>query len=268
MLPFPPPQATDVAAEIKRKLEKKEKKRKKREKKLQELEANGETNGEAEVSSFFVWVAACLDLRIDPHIWSVLSVRHATSTDSEPLAGPYQWAWSLKRVKHFCINCLSKTMGHLVTIFHWPFIHVFFLKVEGEDADTPVVKKKKKSQAAEEAEAAETPTKKKKKQKAADVEETTDNGTEETQVPAKKKKRKTETLLAEEVLEAGMSEKKKKKKKKEMDEWQDFNFVCNFILYSFEASLFWSKILVNASDCVIIVYIFLYQSEENFYLWP
>lgn len=48
----PPPQATDVAAEIKRKLEKKEKKRKKREKKLQELAENGETNGEAEVSYF------------------------------------------------------------------------------------------------------------------------------------------------------------------------------------------------------------------------
>lgn len=47
--------ATDVAAEIKRKLEKKEKKRKKREKKLQDLEANGE-NGDAEVSlNFSIW---------------------------------------------------------------------------------------------------------------------------------------------------------------------------------------------------------------------
>ncbi|XP_038552268.1 nucleolar protein 56 [Micropterus salmoides] len=43
-------EATDVAAEIKRKLEKKEKKRKKREKKLQDLEANGE-NGDAEVEN-------------------------------------------------------------------------------------------------------------------------------------------------------------------------------------------------------------------------
>ncbi|XP_045932401.1 nucleolar protein 56 [Micropterus dolomieu] len=43
-------EATDVAAEIKRKLEKKEKKRKKREKKLQELEANDE-NGDAEVEN-------------------------------------------------------------------------------------------------------------------------------------------------------------------------------------------------------------------------
>ncbi|XP_008318633.1 nucleolar protein 56 [Cynoglossus semilaevis] len=42
-------EATDVAAEIKRKLEKKEKKRRKREKKLQELQENGGTNGEAEV---------------------------------------------------------------------------------------------------------------------------------------------------------------------------------------------------------------------------
>lgn len=49
-------QATDVAAEVKRKLEKKEKKRKKREKKLQELEANGDTNGEAEVRlNFIIW---------------------------------------------------------------------------------------------------------------------------------------------------------------------------------------------------------------------
>lgn len=44
-----PSQATDVAAEVKRKLDKKEKKRKKREKKQQELEANGGTNGDAEV---------------------------------------------------------------------------------------------------------------------------------------------------------------------------------------------------------------------------
>lgn len=46
-----PPQATDVAAEVKRKLDKKEKKRKKREKKQQELEANGGTNGDAEVKN-------------------------------------------------------------------------------------------------------------------------------------------------------------------------------------------------------------------------
>ncbi|MEQ2180930.1 snoRNP complex protein nop56 [Goodea atripinnis] len=84
-------EASDVASEIKRKLEKKEKKRKKREKKLQELAENGETNGEAEVSCCpCCSVAACLDLRLDPHSWSVLSVRHAISTsDSEPLAGPY-----------------------------------------------------------------------------------------------------------------------------------------------------------------------------------
>ncbi|XP_006784620.1 nucleolar protein 56 [Neolamprologus brichardi] len=44
-------EATDVAAEIKRKLEKKEKKRKKREKKLQELGENGEANGDAEVEN-------------------------------------------------------------------------------------------------------------------------------------------------------------------------------------------------------------------------
>lgn len=42
-----PLQATEVAAEVKRKLDKKEKKRKKREKKQQELEANGD----AEVNS-------------------------------------------------------------------------------------------------------------------------------------------------------------------------------------------------------------------------
>lgn len=63
-------QATDVAAEIKRKLEKKEKKRKKREKKLQELEANGETNGEAEVSSYFTSELACFDLRLDSNVVS------------------------------------------------------------------------------------------------------------------------------------------------------------------------------------------------------
>ncbi|XP_005918710.1 nucleolar protein 56 [Haplochromis burtoni] len=44
-------EATDVAAEIKRKLEKKEKKRKKREKKLQELGENGEANGDTEVEN-------------------------------------------------------------------------------------------------------------------------------------------------------------------------------------------------------------------------
>lgn len=42
-----PSQATDVAAEVKRKLDKKEKKRKKREKKQQDLEANGGANGDA-----------------------------------------------------------------------------------------------------------------------------------------------------------------------------------------------------------------------------
>lgn len=50
-------QATDVTAEIKRKLEKKEKKRKKREKKLQELQENGGTNGDAEVKPFFYLTA-------------------------------------------------------------------------------------------------------------------------------------------------------------------------------------------------------------------
>lgn len=54
-----PLQATDVAAEVKRKLDKKEKKRKKREKKLQELEANGDTNGDAEVK-LRTRPAACL----------------------------------------------------------------------------------------------------------------------------------------------------------------------------------------------------------------
>lgn len=65
-------QASDVTAEIKRKLEKKEKKRKKRDKKLQELQSNGETN-EAEVSACFsmfacmyVFMPACFDLRLDP----------------------------------------------------------------------------------------------------------------------------------------------------------------------------------------------------------
>lgn len=58
-----PSQATEVAAEVKRKLDKKEKKRKKREKKQQELEANGGTNGDAaEVKSapLAPRLAACL----------------------------------------------------------------------------------------------------------------------------------------------------------------------------------------------------------------
>ena len=52
---FPSSQATDVAAEMKRKLDKKEKKRKKREKKLEELDTNGDTNAEPEVSLFYFW---------------------------------------------------------------------------------------------------------------------------------------------------------------------------------------------------------------------
>lgn len=72
LVPFPF-QATDVAAEMKRKLEKKEKKRKKREKKLQELAANGETNGEAEVSfvDFFLLHVQIWDLT---HIYGLASV--------------------------------------------------------------------------------------------------------------------------------------------------------------------------------------------------
>lgn len=49
-------------------MEKKEKKRKKKEKKLAELEANGETNGDAEVSLDFYRLAACFDLRFDPNV--------------------------------------------------------------------------------------------------------------------------------------------------------------------------------------------------------
>lgn len=61
---------------MKRKLEKKEKKRKKREKLQQQ--ANGDTNGDAEVSGLTV-EPACFDLRRDPHQWSCLSVPHATA---------------------------------------------------------------------------------------------------------------------------------------------------------------------------------------------
>lgn len=74
-----PSQATDVAAEVKRKLDKKEKKRKKREKKMQELDENGGTNGDAEVKTarsllaslhVSIWGRTC-------NTWSRLSVRHA-----------------------------------------------------------------------------------------------------------------------------------------------------------------------------------------------
>lgn len=91
-------QATDVAAEMKRKLEKKEKKRKKREKLQQQ--ANGDTNGDAEVSGPTV-EPACFDLRRDPPSSGPVSVyRMLEQHDSEPLAGPKQWTRSLKRVRH------------------------------------------------------------------------------------------------------------------------------------------------------------------------
>lgn len=82
-------QATDVAAEIKRKRDKKEKKRKKREKLQQQ--ANGDTNGDAEVGTPDCW-AACFDLGSDPAGGPVSVYHMLQQHDSEPLAGPQQWA--------------------------------------------------------------------------------------------------------------------------------------------------------------------------------
>lgn len=82
-------QATDVAAEIKRKLDKKEKKRRKREK-LQQQE-NGDTNGDAEVGPPPDCWAACFDLRSDPTGGPVSVYHMLQQHDSEPLAGPHQW---------------------------------------------------------------------------------------------------------------------------------------------------------------------------------
>lgn len=76
---------------MKRKLEKKEKKRKKREKLLlQQQQANGDTNGDAEVSGLTV-EAACFDLRRDPTAGPVSVYHMLQQHDSEPLAGPQQW---------------------------------------------------------------------------------------------------------------------------------------------------------------------------------
>lgn len=96
-----PSQATDVAAEVKRKLDKKEKKRKKREKKQQELEANGGTNGDAEVKSahsLLVWLHVWFE--VGPASRGPVSVYDMPELhDSEPLAGPTQWTWPLKWVR-------------------------------------------------------------------------------------------------------------------------------------------------------------------------
>lgn len=80
-------QASDVTAEIKRKLEKK-KKRKKRDKKLLELQSNGDANGDSEVIIF-----VCV--RPSMLIWDLtqsngpFSVYHMQNyLNSEPLAGP------------------------------------------------------------------------------------------------------------------------------------------------------------------------------------
>lgn len=83
-----------MAAEIKRKLEKKEKKRKKREKKLQE-EANGEANGDAEVNIDIIIIPsgyACIIWDLTPTRGPVSVYDMRDQPDSEPLAGPKQWA--------------------------------------------------------------------------------------------------------------------------------------------------------------------------------
>lgn len=239
-LPFlfsPFSKATDVAAEIKRKLDKKEKKRKKREKKLQE--ENGDANGDVEVSlAFSVW-PRMFWFEIWPTRGPVSVYDMLDQPDSEPLAGPTQWTWSLKRVRHWSLS--TDVLWHLIKAQpianqesdrSWPNRNTLAsLQVENGEADTPVVKKKKKKQAAEEMEveaeeapeaengAEDTPAKKKKKRKSeAEGAAATDNGAEETETPAKKKKKqKTETVEEpeEETPEPPVSEKKKKKKKKE-----------------------------------------------------
>lgn len=147
--------------------------------------------------------------------------------DSEPLAGPKQWTWSLKRVA-------QQPLRGYVLFISWdlvlasPDCVLTSCKEENGEAETPVAKKKKKKAAAEEIEvqaeetpAAEngsddTPGKKKKKRKAEAEEVQTEEVAEET--PAKKKKkRKSEAVEAEpaeETPETPVSEKKKKKKKK------------------------------------------------------
>lgn len=198
---------------------------------MQELEGNGETNGDAEVSlTFSVW-PRMFWFEIWPSRGPVSVYDMLDQPDSEPLAGPKQWTWSLKWVRHHIhLKVKSGIQGWL-----WVptlSLTVFFTSLQVENGDTPVVKKKKKKAAeemeveAEEAPAAEngagdTPGKKKKKRKAEEAEEVaaTDNGAEEADTPAKKKKkRKTETIEAEpeeETPETPVTEKKKKKKKKE-----------------------------------------------------
>lgn len=84
---------------MKRKLEKKEKKRKKREKKL--LEANGEANSDAEVNLTLSLCSRMFWFEIWPTCGPVSVYDMPYQTDSEPLAGPKQWTWSLKRVRHW-----------------------------------------------------------------------------------------------------------------------------------------------------------------------
>lgn len=81
-------QASDVTAELKRKLEKKEKKRKKRDKKLLELQSNGETNGEAEVNVFFSVCASMFWFETWPTGGPFSVYDMPDDLDSEPLAGP------------------------------------------------------------------------------------------------------------------------------------------------------------------------------------
>lgn len=81
-------------AEVKRKLDKKEKKRKKREKKQQELEENGGTNGDAEVKPLARLLLRCMfRFEVGPATRGPVSVYDMPEQhDSEPLAGPRQWA--------------------------------------------------------------------------------------------------------------------------------------------------------------------------------
>lgn len=130
----PPPQATDVASEIKRKMEKKEKKRKKKEKKLAELDANGETNGDAEVSLDFYRVAACFDLRFDPNVvLSQCTTCYISLTPNHWLvlnSGLDHWSESDIAVRSTPrINYTSRlawsAVVHVVFISRWTFFFFF-----------------------------------------------------------------------------------------------------------------------------------------------
>lgn len=199
-------------------------------------EENGDANGDVEVNlAFSVW-PRMFWFEIWPTRGPVSVYDMLDQPDSEPLAGPTQWTWSLKRVRHWSLS--TDVLWHLIKAqpienqegdMSWP--NRISLQVENGEADTPVVKKKKKKQAVEEMEveaeeapeaengAEDTPAKKKKKRKSeAEGAAATDNGAEETETPAKKKKKqKTETVEEpeEETPEPPVSEKKKKKKKKE-----------------------------------------------------